>query len=238
MSNKKLVSLTWDPISRFFASKLNQITSYIPPPPCSEKKKVLMVIAHPVKQSFIQHLANTAFHSLQDANHEVKQLSLYEESFQPVLTEEELRNYMSDKRPKDVQKSAELLRWCNAIVFVFPTWWYQPPAILKGWMDRVFLPGIAFDVANPENKHLAASNGLVPGLANIKRMGVITTLGADFWTVRRIGEPGRMMFSKGIRPMFHKDCTLNYVCMYEADSADKEKREKFTNTISEVYRYF
>mmetsp|Transcript_30642 Transcript_30642/g.48200 ORF Transcript_30642/g.48200 Transcript_30642/m.48200 type:complete len:250 (-) Transcript_30642:356-1105(-) len=238
---KEMVSFLWDPISTFLAKKANRITSFIPPPPNADKKKVLMVIAHPSPKSFLTSLARTAERSLVEANHEVKLISLYEEKFQPVLTEKEFMNYMGTRsREADVTESAEALQWCDSLILCYPTWWYGPPAILKGWMDRVFLPGIAFDVAiAPEEKKLASPlTGLIPKLDNIKHMGVITTLGADFLRVRAVGDTGRQVMARGVRPLFHRHCTLNYLCLYSADAAPPAKREAFLARVAETFRYF
>ena len=76
---------------------------------------------------------------------------------------------------------AEALRWCDTLIFVYPTWWYGPPAMLKGWLDRVMLPDVAFLMPDPENVTIR------PALQQITRLGVFTTCGASYWLTSLIG---------------------------------------------------
>ena len=150
------------------SKKLNCISSYIPSLPDAqdqeEKKKVLLIRCHPVPESYSNALASAAERGLKSAGHEVRVRSLYggkdEEGygagvFPALLTADERRVYNDTNRAteistssglttttklaKEVIQAAQDLRWCSAIVFVFPTWWYSPPAILKGWFDRVLV---------------------------------------------------------------------------------------------------
>ena len=105
--------------------------------------KCLVILAHPKKNSFNHAIAAAAVARLQANAHEVRFHDLYKEQFDPVLPHSEI--------PKDAPLPPEIERHCleaasaDGIVIVHPNWWGQPPAILKGWVDRVFRPGVAYE---------------------------------------------------------------------------------------------
>ena len=105
--------------------------------------KVLVIVAHPNRASFNHAIAQTCSRALTDDGHEVIAHDLYEEAFDPILPHGEF--------PKDAMLPAEIGRQCeevsqaDGIVIIHPNWWGQPPAILKGWLDRVIRPGVAYE---------------------------------------------------------------------------------------------
>lgn len=105
--------------------------------------KVLVIVAHPHAKSFNRAIAETAARTLQGNRHEVIFHDLYEEEFGPVLPKEEI--------PQGVLLTAHVETHCaeaasaEGFVIVHPNWWGQPPAIMKGWVDRVFRPGVAYE---------------------------------------------------------------------------------------------
>jgi putative NADPH-quinone reductase len=104
--------------------------------------RVLVVLAHPNEKSFNHAIANTAAAKLRENGHEVVFHDLYAEQFDPMLPTGEI--------PEGAPVSAEVEAHCKdlvqaeAIIIVHPNWWGQLPAILKGWVDRVFRPGVAY----------------------------------------------------------------------------------------------
>jgi len=130
--------------------------------------KVLVVIGHPRPGSFCHAIAETAVKSLQSKNHEVIFHDLYQERFDPLLP--------ADQIPKDATVSPEIeehcrqLREADGYVIVHPNWWAQPPAILKGWIDRVFRQGVAYDFsAEGVVGHLKGKRALVFTTSNTPR---------------------------------------------------------------------
>jgi NAD(P)H dehydrogenase (quinone) len=105
--------------------------------------KVSVLLAHPNKRSFNHAIAATVVEALIQKGHEVYFHDLYDEKFDPILPVEEI--------PKDVTLPIEIEAHCKeiseaeGIVIVHPNWWGQPPAILKGWIDRVIRPGVAYE---------------------------------------------------------------------------------------------
>ncbi len=103
---------------------------------------ILVILAHPNKQSFNTAIAQTVVQQLRELGHKVFFHDLYAEEFDPLLYQDEF--------PKDIplppliQQHCTQLAHADGIVIVHPNWWGQPPAILKGWVDRVIRPGVAY----------------------------------------------------------------------------------------------
>lgn len=105
--------------------------------------KVLIVLCHPLLSSFNTKIAGSARAAVEAAGHTPLFHDLYREPFNPVLTEEEFkRGYSLDEQ---VQRYMDEVSESEVLVFVHPDWWSDMPALLKGWIDRVFRSGIAFD---------------------------------------------------------------------------------------------
>jgi NAD(P)H dehydrogenase (quinone) len=129
---------------------------------------VLVILAHPNRGSFNRAIADTAVHTLQADGHYVVFHDLYKEKFDPILPDREI--------PKDACLDETTERHCNelsmadGVVIVHPNWWGQPPAILKGWIDRVIRPGTAY-----EFKEGDGGEGIPVGLLKAKAAIVFNT---------------------------------------------------------------
>mmetsp|Transcript_19319 Transcript_19319/g.18649 ORF Transcript_19319/g.18649 Transcript_19319/m.18649 type:complete len:253 (+) Transcript_19319:99-857(+) len=241
------------------SKKLNNFTSYIQPlSEPSEKKKVLLIRAHPVPESYSTALANAAEKGLRLAGHDVRVRSLYfhgnkEEcyagkEFPCVLNANERRGYMdvvltkeretgNSNLSQEVIEAVEDLRWCDSVVYVFPTWWFSLPAIVKGYLDRVLLPGISFKLPDASMVK-AGQTGLIPGLTNIKKIGVITTYGCPFHVVLYCGDSSRSIITNGVRPLFGENCVVKWNGLYNMDNVTKEERDQFLDRIINEYKSF
>ena len=101
--------------------------------------RVLVVHAHPDHDSFNHALLERVVRGLRSADHEVRVRDLYAESFDSRLTRDEKRDHLSPPSTKPhLAEHFDELRWCDTLVFVHPTWWGAQPAVLKGWIDRVW----------------------------------------------------------------------------------------------------
>lgn len=138
--------------------------------PTFTQPKTLIVIAHPKPESFNHAIKETVIAALEKENHLVKVRDLYALEFDPVLSKQELTNYDShtDEVPADVKAEQEEILWADQLIFIYPTWWWSMPAILKGYFDRVFVPGFAFSVGEE------GPNGLLIG----KKAWIIQTTGS------------------------------------------------------------
>ncbi len=112
------------------------------------------------------------------------------------------------------------LRWCEAVLFHYPTWWFGLPAMLKGWLDRVLVPHATFALPT-------ATEPMRGGLKNIRRVSIITTAGAPLLHSKFIGEPGRRTILRGVRALCARRCRTDYLVLYRIDTADAAKRAAF-----------
>jgi len=101
-----------------------------------------VILAHPNKRSFNHAIAETAIAALERNGHDVSFHDLYEEEFDPILPYEEILE--GTPLPPALADHCREIASADGIIIVHPNWWGQPPAILKGWVDRVFRPGIAY----------------------------------------------------------------------------------------------
>jgi NAD(P)H dehydrogenase (quinone) len=108
--------------------------------------KILTIIAHPRKNSLTFAVTNRFIEGLKDANHEVELLDLYREEFNPVLFEQDEPDWDNPNKEYSslVHKEMERMKRNDALAFIFPVWWYNMPAIMKGYIDRVWNHGFAY----------------------------------------------------------------------------------------------
>src|SRR6186997_3352726 len=125
--------------------------------------RVLVLFAHPVETSFHAALHRATLDGLTEAGHTVDDCDLYAEGFNPVMSREERLGYHEvPGNQAPLAGYVERLRRADAIVLCFPTWCFGLPAMLKGFFDRLFMPGVAFDLSDPAN--------VKPMLTNIQRV--------------------------------------------------------------------
>jgi len=184
---------------------------------------ILIVHAHPSERSFNATLKNCAVRVLGAAGHQLRQIDLCAHGFDPVMARDEWHTYFTkpEKNRAAVQDHIDALIWAEALCLIYPTWNYGPPAILKGWFERVFLPGVAFEV--PDGN----SNRIKGKLTNIRQLIVITTSGSPWWWMRLIGDPGRAMILRGMRGLFHPRCKRTWLQLHSMDRATEVDRARF-----------
>ena len=155
--------------------------------------RALVVYCHPDPGSFNAAICSLVCAKLREAGAELRLRNLYAENFQPVLSQKEWHDYLDPAlNTVTVTWDVESLRWCDTLIFIYPTWWYGPPAMLKGWLDRVMVPEVAFLMPD------AQSTTIRPGLQHITRLGVFTTCGASIWLTSLIGAPGKRTLLRGV----------------------------------------
>jgi NAD(P)H dehydrogenase (quinone) len=124
--------------------------------------KISLILAHPNRKSFNHALAETAAAALKRNGHEVYFHDLYEEKFNPLLSREEISK--DSPLPPDIKKHCREISEAEGIIIIHPNWWGQPPAILKGWVDRVVRPGIAYEFLEGDSGE-GVPNGLLKARA-------------------------------------------------------------------------
>ena len=105
--------------------------------------RILLIVAHPNKTSFNHAIARTCSEALTERGHEVMAHDLYEERFSPILPYDEFAREAA--LPPEIQRHCDEVAQADGIIIIHPNWWGQPPAILKGWVDRVIRPGVAYE---------------------------------------------------------------------------------------------
>lgn len=183
--------------------------------------RILLVLAHPLENSFAASTAAVAKEALERSGHTVDLLDLYREDFDPRLTIAERSSYNGG--PHDASAVAglvERLKAADGLVLVFPQWWFNFPAILKGFFDRVFAPGVAFD-------HHPAGGRIIPRLQNIRVFLALTTTGSPWWVVHLyMGNPVRRLLKRGIAAFCSRDVDFRMITLHDMDRATEANRRR------------
>ena len=194
--------------------------------------RVHLVYAHPSPTSFAAAIRDRVVAALEAGGHEVDVFDLYAASFNPVLSPSEwAANGDPAKNQAGVEAEVARLRAAEALVLCFPTWWYGMPAILKGWFDRVWVPGVAF--------HLPPGGGQIrPGLTNIRQLWVVTTHGAPGWFIAWLGNPGRTVLLRGLARVIAPGAGKRFLTLYRMDGASRPRLERFLRRLDRTFQSF
>lgn len=180
--------------------------------------RFLIVLAHPLPESFAASVANSVVETLRQNGHEVDLLDLYRENFDPRLSARERQTYFD--APCDtgtVDPIIARLQAADGLILVFPQWWFNFPAILKGFFDRVFAPGVAFH-------HDAAGGRIRPALGNIRYLYAFTTTGSPWWMVKLyMGDPVRRLLKRGIAAFCAKKLDFRMLALHDMDRVTQQK---------------
>ena len=189
--------------------------------------RTLVVYVHPVEGSYTSSVRDAIIQHLPSQHHEVRLRDLYAENFDPFLsaTERALHHTPPTTRP-ELARDVEDLRWCEAIVFVYPTWWSGLPAMLKGWIDRTWMNEVAWFLP-------VGANTIRPRLTNIRRLVAVTTHGSSKVVNALQGEPGKRTISRSIRLMCNRWCRARWIALYSLDKSKLEDRQKHLATIGQ-----
>lgn len=188
-------------------------------------RRMLVVLAHPVPESFVAAVAQYAVAAMEGSGHEVRVVDLYAENFDARLSRDEWRTREAASSWTHLNSHVEALRWADGLVFVYPTWFGAQPAILKGWFDRVWGEGIAYSVP-PDGRRVRGR------LTNIASMTVITTHGSTKFMNSLQGEPGKRVILRGLRSMCGVRCATSWTAFYGNDRATDADRQAFLDRVS------
>lgn len=152
------------------------------------KKKILILLGHPEIDSFNGALARAYAEGAKLSGHDVQEIEISNLNFDPILHHG--YKVIQELEP-DLKKSQDLIKWCDHLVIISPTWWGSVPAILKGFFDRVFLPGFAFKFRPNSIFWYKLLSG--------RSARVIVTMNEPVWYYRfLLGAPGLKMINKAI----------------------------------------
>lgn len=191
--------------------------------------RALVLYAHPCGESLGAALHRTVVETLEGRGWQVDDCDLYAEGFNPVLSPEERRGYHdTPANLAPVQGYVDRLRAADALVLSFPVWNFGYPAILKGFFDRVFLPGVSF--------HLAEGR-LTPALTNIKRLAAVTTYGGTRLRAFLAGDPPRKVVTRSLR-FVAQVAPTRYLALYDMNNAGPREHAAFLARVrAEMERF-
>ncbi|MEM8630093.1 MAG: NAD(P)H-dependent oxidoreductase [Pseudomonadota bacterium] len=184
--------------------------------------KAFVLYAHPCEESFSSALHRTVVKKLTSRGWDVDDCDLNAEGFDPVMTAYERRAYhdtVSNRVP--VATYVDRLKAADALVMVFPVWNFGYPAILKGFLDRVFLPGVSFEMDAVR---------LTPTLTNVKKLAAVTTYGGGRRRAIFAGDPPRRSFCRAVRYVCQPD-KLKYLALYGMNRRTDAERAAFLKKV-------
>ncbi len=192
--------------------------------------QVLVVLAHPKGDSFNHAIATRACGALRLAGHTVELLDLYASGFGAAMTRDERAAYHRNTPILDplVRGHADLVGTAEALVFVYPTWWSGQPAVLKGWLERVLVPGVGFRFTD-EGK-------VRPGLTQVRHLVGISTYGSPWRYVKIVNDNGRRTLMRTIRMNTGFRTRCRWLGMYAIDTATADERERFLARVERQMR--
>ena len=184
--------------------------------------KILVLFAHPVETSFQAALHAHVVETLTAAGHSVDDCDLYAEEFDPRLTRtERLAYHEPDADRSAIQPYIDRLQSAEALVLVFPVWNFGYPAILKGFFDRVFLPGVSFRMVDGQ---------AVPALDHIRRVAAIATYGGSRLRAILLGDPVRRSVARVLRAQT-VGARLSYLAQYDMNRSTDAGRRRFLDRV-------
>ena len=189
--------------------------------------RAVLVHCHPVEGSFSSALRDAAERGLRTAGHDLTVVDLSAESFRCVMTRSEWETYMAggDEVPADVARHVEAVRTAEMLVFTYPTWWSGLPAQLKGWLERVMLPGVAFTMENDRIR---------PALAHLRRIVVISTYGSPWLYVKAVNDNGRRTLTRALRAATGWRARCRHLGLYAMDTSTDQQRRRFIARVEKA----
>ena len=189
--------------------------------------KVYVVYCHPDPESFTAAVRERAVDALTKAGHDVRLADLYAEGFDPTMSLQEVQHHLAPpRRQPAIDPYCANLQWCDTLVFIYPTWWSGPPAMLMGWFDRVLVRGVAWEL-------LDGSTRITPKLTNVQRLVGVTTYGSSKFINVLEGETGRRVIGRAFRALCNRSARTTWVTLYDIDRSTPEGRREFLDHVDE-----
>jgi putative NADPH-quinone reductase len=189
--------------------------------------RVMVVYAHPVEASFNAAVHKVVVETLRSRGHEVDDCDLYAESFPAIMSRQDRLLYHDIPANRALAEPwIERLEAAEALVLVFPTWVFGPPAILKGFLEKVFVPGVAFELVD----------GKVRGaLRHLKRVGGVSTYGGTRWRAVLAGDPPRKIFSRVLRAYVGPGVPISFQGCYDMNRNQERELKAFLEKVRASY---
>jgi putative NADPH-quinone reductase len=185
---------------------------------------ILVLHAHPVETSFNAALHRMIVERLTARGHVVDNCDLYAEDFDPRLTRAERIAYQDTERNiEPVRQYVERLRRAEGLVLCFPVWNYGYPAILKGFFDRVFLPGVSFRLVDGKAQ---------PMLHNIRKVEAVTSYGGSRFRAWLMGNPPRKLIHRLMRSTVKPGAPVGFSAHYSMNLSTDASRDAFMRKVA------
>jgi NAD(P)H dehydrogenase (quinone) len=186
--------------------------------------KAYVVYCHPNPESFTAAVRDRAVGALHTAGNEIRLSDLYAEGFEPVMSLEERLTHRQPERRPELAGYCDNLRWCDTLVFIYPTWWSGEPAMLTGWLDRVLLRGVAWDMTT-------SSTRIKSLLTNVRRVVTVTSHGSSKLVNLAEGEAGRRVIGRAVRILCHRLARTTWLALYDIDRSTEADRAAFLDRV-------
>ena len=190
--------------------------------------RILTVFAHPLETSFVSSLHARVVEILRSRGHIVDDLDLYVEKFDPVMSREGLRHYVdTSANTREVEDYVRRLRAAEALILVFPVWFDGLPAILQGYFQRVFVPGVSVCIDETGLFH--------PNLRNIKHMAAVCAYGESRLGAAAKKDPAQRFVRDNIRALIDPKGSFQYLALYNMDFNASSRRAAFMKRVARVF---
>lgn len=188
--------------------------------------RVLVIHAHPDPESYSRSILLAVLAGLAHAGHETTVIDLYGLDYPGGPTRDEWRAYETESPVLDsmVAEHVELVRSAEALIFVYPTWWSTMPAIMKSWLERTMVMGVAFTL--DERTRLVR-----PGLGHIRHLVGISTYGSPRWYVKLVNDNGRRTVTRTLRLSTGGKARTAWLPLYSLDGQTAQGRRAFLNRV-------
>ena len=191
--------------------------------------RILYLYCHPLADSFHAAIRAAALSALKGGRHTVDLLDLYAESFQPALTAEERRFYFQSPRNQaGLEAYVERLKNAEALLIQYPAWCFGPPAMVKGFFDRLLIPGVAYNTSD--------SARTKPSLDNIRRIVGVVTYGQPWSAAFWMGDQPRKTIMRFLPWFTNGKAKTEYHALYNVDQSTDGKRRAFVARVEKAVR--
>jgi NAD(P)H dehydrogenase (quinone) len=190
--------------------------------------RVLVVYADPVESSFVAALRQRAVDTMRSRGHEVDDCDLNVEGFDPVLSRQDRIDYKNTVLNRArVAPYVDRLLAAEALVLIFPVWNEGFPAIMKGFFDRVFLPGVSLE--------MKTDGSCAPSLTNVTRLAAVCTYGLDRLRTMLAGDPPRRVVKRTLRSLIGRHASSDYLAHYDMNHSTPKRRASFLSKVTHVF---
>lgn len=195
--------------------------------------RVMVLHAHPLETSYNRSLCNAVVDALTAKGHQVDLVDLYAENFDPVLSREDRLRYhdVPDNITPDLKPYVDRLMAAEGMVVVHPVWNYGFPAILKGYFDKVFMPGVSFVLEGGDGPD---KGKLKPNLKHIKKIAFVTSYGGNRWRTMVMGDPPRRMARRWGWVTFGGWLPPTYLALYDMNNVSPDQLRGFIAKVKRV----